>query len=154
MKTFISVLVGSALMIGAVGCDNVAKTSSDAPGNTATGTSTSSSAQSNQDTKNDATNDVRKAQIESDIRAKEQRSNITGGDTDRANGDLQSEVRGKLEANIPSSKLTVDAKDGVVTVAGTVSNQDQLAKIEPLAKQIKGVSSVVNKVTIASTKAN
>jgi hyperosmotically inducible periplasmic protein len=154
MKTFISLLVGSALMIGAVGCDNVSKTSSDAPGNTASGASASPGAKSTQDTKSDATNDVRKAQIESDIRAREQRSNVTGGDTDRANGDLQSEVSGKLEANIPSSKLTVDAKNGVVTVAGTVSNKDQLAKIEPLAKQIKGVSSVINKATVASTKAN
>jgi hyperosmotically inducible periplasmic protein len=150
MKTFISLLAGSVLMLGAVGCDNVAKTSSDAPGNT--NQTAATNGQSTQDTKNDATNDVRKAQIESDIRAKEQRNNMTGGDTDRADGDLESEVRGKLEANIPASKLTVDAKDGVVTVAGTVSNQDQLAKIEPLAKQIKGVSSVMNKATVASAK--
>jgi hyperosmotically inducible periplasmic protein len=150
MKTFISLLAGSVLMLGAVGCDNVAKTSSDAPGKNDQTAATNS--QSTQDTKKDATSDVRKAQIESDIRAKEQRNNMTGGDTKRANGDLQSEVRGKLEANIPASKLTVDAKDGVVTIGGTVSTQDQLAKIEPLAKQIKGVSSVMNKAKVASAK--
>jgi hyperosmotically inducible periplasmic protein len=148
MKTFISLLAGSVLMLGAVGCDNVAKTSSDAPGQNDQTAATNS--QSSQDTNKDATNEVRKAQIESDIRAKEQRNDITGGDTDRADGDLESEVRGKLEANIPASKLTVDAKKGVVTIGGTVSNQDQLAKIEPLAKQIKGVSSVMNKATVAS----
>jgi hyperosmotically inducible periplasmic protein len=150
MKTFISLLASSVLMIGAVGCDNVAKTSSDAPGKNDQTAATNS--QSTQDTKKDATSDVRKAQIESDIRAKEQRNDMTGGDTDRANGDLQSEVRGKLEANIPASKLTVDAKDGVVTVGGTVSTQEQLNKIEPLAKQIKGVSSVMNKAKVASVQ--
>lgn len=150
MKTFVSLLAGSMLMLGAVGCDNVAKTSSDAPGKNDQTAATNS--QSTQDTKKDATSDVRKAQIESDIRAKEQRNNMTGGDTDRANGDLQSEVRGKLEANIPASKLTVDAKDGVVTIGGTVSTQEQFDKIEPLAKQIKGVSSVMNKAKVASAK--
>jgi hyperosmotically inducible periplasmic protein len=150
MKTFISLLASGVLMIGAVGCDNVAKTSSDAPGKNDQTAATNS--QSTQDTKKDATSDVRKAQIESDIRAKEQRNDMTGGDTDRANGDLQSEVRGKLEANIPASKLTVDAKDGVVTVGGTVSTQEQLNKIEPLAKQIKGVSSVMNKAKVASVQ--
>jgi hyperosmotically inducible periplasmic protein len=149
MKTFIALLVGSTLMIGAVGCDNVSKTSSEAPANT--DKTISPSSQATKETKNDATSSTRKAQIESDIRAREQRSNITGGDTKRANGDLQSEVRGKLEANIPTGKLTVDAKDGIVTIGGTVSNKAQLDKIEPLAKQIKGVSSVVNKVKVAST---
>ena len=33
-------------------------------------------------------------------------------------------------------------QDGVVTVGGTVPNQKDLAKIEPLAKEIKGVKQV------------
>jgi hyperosmotically inducible periplasmic protein len=149
MKTLISLLVGSVLMVAAVGCDNVSRTSSEAPANT--DQTSVPNTQANQDTKNDATSDTRKAQIESDIRAREQRSNITGGDTDRDNDDLESEVRGKLEANIPTSKLIVDADDGVVKIEGTVSNKEQFDKIEPLAKQIKGVSSVMNKVKVAST---
>ena len=51
-------------------------------------------------------------------------------------------MRSKLEANIPNGNLTVAAKDGAVVVSGTVQVQNQLDKIEPLAKQIKGVSSV------------
>jgi osmotically-inducible protein OsmY len=40
-------------------------------------------------------------------------------------------------------KLTVKAKEGAVVVSGTVqTSDDQLNKIEPLAKQIKGVKSV------------
>ncbi|WP_445240908.1 BON domain-containing protein [Microcoleus vaginatus] len=71
-----------------------------------------------------------------------QRNNVTGGDAIRADGDLQSEVRSKLEVNITKGALTVDAKDGLVTVGGTVPNETDLAKIEPLAKEIKGVKQV------------
>ncbi|MEA5531046.1 BON domain-containing protein, partial [Dolichospermum sp. UHCC 0684] len=52
------------------------------------------------------------------------------------------EVRSKLEANIPSSQLTVAAKDGAIVVVGNVQNQEQLNKINSLAKEIKGVRSV------------
>jgi osmotically-inducible protein OsmY len=85
---------------------------------------------------------VRRDQLNSDIRANEQRNDATNGDMNRADGDLSSEVRSKLEANIPNGNLTVDAKDGAVVVSGTVPTQEQLDKIEPLAKEIKGVMNV------------
>lgn len=134
-------------MVTVSACSN-AKTASDAP-NSSEMAGQSPSADNTQTAQNDAQSDVRQNQLDSDIRAREQRNNITGGDADRADGDLQSEVRSKLEANIPNSQLTVDAKDGAVTVGGTVQSQDQLAKIEPLAKEIKGVSSVAINVTVA-----
>lgn len=153
MNKFIPLLLSSFVLLGAVGCENAAKTSADAPGSTSE-SPMAPNAQSAENTKDDAMSDTRKAQVESDIRAREQRNDITGGDTVRDNADLQSQVRGKLEANIPESQLTVDAKDGAVTIAGTVSNQAQLAKVEPLAMQIKGVKSVINKVAIAPAKPN
>jgi hyperosmotically inducible periplasmic protein len=153
MKKFIPLCLLSIIVLGAVGCDNAAKTSSDAPGSVKE-SPTAPDAKSAQTTKNDATSDVRKAQIESDIRANEQRNNMTGGDTSRSDKDLQSEVSGKLEANLPASQLTINSKNGAVTVTGTVVNQEQVGKIEPLAKQIKGVKSVVNKVAVAPSKTN
>jgi hyperosmotically inducible periplasmic protein len=153
MNKFIPLMLGSLVVLSAVGCENAAKTSADAPGSTSE-SPMAPNAQSAEKTKSDAMSDTRKAQVESDIRAREQRNTMTGGDADRDNKDLQSEVRGKLEANIPESQLTVDAKDGAVTIAGTVSNQVQLAKVEPLAMQIKGVKSVINKVAIAPAKPN
>ena len=89
-----------------------------------------------------------KTQANSDI-SQEQRNNVTGGDAIRADGDLQSEVRSKLEVNITKGTLTVDAKDGVVTVDVTVPNQTDLAKIEPLAKEIKGVKQVTVTAVVA-----
>lgn len=102
--------------------------------------------------KQDATSDVRRAQANSDIRAREQRNNAGGDPLKRADGDLESEVRSKLEVNLPKSKLEVKAKDGAVTVSGAVASQDQLGKIETLAKQIKGVTSVTNQAKVVPAK--
>lgn len=164
MKKLSALLLSSALLLGAVGCSNDAKTATGADsGSEATAPNTSTeaspsaspqspSAESAQDTQKDATSEVRKDQLNSDIRAREQRNNATGGDADRAEGDLASEVRSKLEANLPASKLAVDAEDGAVTVSGTVPTQEQLSKIDKLAKEIKGVKSVKVEATVAPAK--
>ena len=151
MKKFIPFLISTVLLIGTVGCENAAKTSSDAP-NTTNETTKAPDTQTAQQTQGDATSPVRKAQIESDIRAREGRNDAGGDDAQRADADLKSEVRGKLEANLPASQLAVDAKEGAITVTGTVPTQAQLSKIDPLAKQIKGVKSVTNKATVAPAK--
>lgn len=147
MNKLLLLLISGLMMVTVSACSN-AKTASDAP-NSAETTGQAPTADTTETTKGDAQSDVRKNQLESDIRAREQRNNTTGGDVDRAAGDLQSEVRSKLEANIPNGLLTVDAKDGVVTIGGTVQNQEQLAKIEPLAMEIKGVSRVIVNATVA-----
>ena len=147
MKKVISTLVGSALVLSLAAC-STAKTSADAPNSTDTNGKppTTDTAQTNQ---GDAENGVRKAQLDSDIRAREQRNDAGGDQMKRADGDLASEVRTKLEANIHPGNLAVEAEDGVVNVSGTVPTQEQFNKIEPLAKEIKGVQSVNVKATIA-----
>jgi len=141
MKQITTLILSSVLMLITAACGDVTKTSENAPSSTdkVAETPTTKTAQTNKD---DATSEVRQAQLDSDIRAREQRNDITGGDTDRANNDLASEVRSKLEANIPNGSLTVAAKDGAVVVSGTVPTLDQLDKVKPLALQIKGVKSV------------
>ncbi|MBW4658580.1 MAG: BON domain-containing protein [Drouetiella hepatica Uher 2000/2452] len=147
MKKIVPFLLSGFLMVTAAAC-STAKTTSDAP-NSTDNSGQVPTAQGAQTAQDDAQNDVRQRQLDSDIRSREQRNNATGGDADRADGDLESEVRSKLEANIPNSKLAVDAEDGAVVVSGTVQTQDQLDKIEPLAKEIKGVSSVAVKAVLA-----
>ena len=151
MKKIIPWLLGSVLMVTAAACDG-AKTTSDAP-NTTDQNGNVQDTSSAQRTQNDATSDVRKKQIESDIRAREQRNDVAGNQENRDDDDLESEVRGKLEANIPNAKLTVNSEKGAVTVAGTVPKQEQLDKITPLAKEIKGVQSVAVKATVAAPQA-
>ena len=143
---FIQPLVLSLLLTSAISACSTAKTSSSAPDSTATNATTPAATSSN--TTGDAQSDIRKKQIESDIRAREQRNNIGGDPLKRDDSDLASQVRGKLEANIPNSKLAVEAKDATVTVSGAVGNKAQLDKIKPLALQIKGVKDVMVKATV------
>lgn len=151
MKKIMPLLLGGFLLVSTAACNN-AKTTSDAP-NATDNNGQVPKAQDAKTAQDDATNDVRKKQMESDIRAREQRNDAGGDQTKRADGDLESEVRTKLEANIPNGKLVVNAKDGAVTVAGTVPTQAQLAKVEPLAKEIKGVKNVAVKATVAAPAA-
>ena len=108
----------------------------------------SPTADSAQQSENDATSEVRRRQLNSDIRAREERNNATGGDEIRADADHESEGRSTLEANLPASQLAVEAEQGAVTVSGTVPTDEQLSKIDTLAKEIKGVQSVSNKATV------
>ncbi|HEY9836363.1 MAG TPA: BON domain-containing protein, partial [Vampirovibrionales bacterium] len=52
------------------------------------------------------------------------------------------EVRSKLEANIPEGKLAVTSEEGVITVTGTVPNQQEYDSIPTLAQEIRGVKEV------------
>ncbi|MEB3216113.1 MAG: BON domain-containing protein, partial [Nostocales cyanobacterium 94392] len=122
------------------------RTSSDAP------TSVNGNvedAQNVESTKEDSQSQVRQDQLNADIRAREERNDMAGGDqADRTDADLASEVRSKLEANIPRGQLVVEAEDGIVSIAGTVPDQKEYETIEPLAKEILGVKSVNTDVKV------
>jgi osmotically-inducible protein OsmY len=152
MQKLTPILISCLLVFGVAACDNASKTSESAPNNP-NDAPQSPSAKTTDASQQDAQSEVRRKQLNEDIRAREQRNDATSGKTQRAKGDLASEVRSKLEANIPKGQLTVDAADdGTVTVGGTVTSQKELAKIEPLSKQIKGVKTVVIKATVAPPK--
>jgi hyperosmotically inducible periplasmic protein len=144
-----SLIISILLATSISACSTTSKTAESAPGSTDK-TGQTAPAGEIKTNKDDAQSDIRKKQLESDIRAREQRNQVGGNTEKRAANDLASEVRSKLEANIPKSKLTVEANDNAaVTISGSVTSQDQLSKIEPLAKQIKGVKSVIVKAVVA-----
>jgi hyperosmotically inducible periplasmic protein len=144
-----SLIISILLATSISACSTTSKTAESAPGSTDK-TGQTAPAGEIKTNKDDAQSDIRKKQLESDIRAREQRNQVGGNTDKRAATDLASEVRSKLEANIPKSKLTVEANDNAaVTIAGSVTSKDQLSKIEPLAKQIKGVKSVIVKAVVA-----
>lgn len=152
MKKLTGFLITCLLVFGAAACSDGAKTSESANNNITTVAETPNTGET-QAAKNDAQSEIRRRQLNSDIRAREERNNTDGGDTKRASGDLKSEVRSKLEANIPNGLLTIDATDdGTVTVSGTVPVAEQLQKIKPLALEIKGVKNVVVKATVEKPK--
>ena len=138
MKKLTAFLIGSTLLFGAVGCDT-ARTSGDAPDSVDGEVEEPAQVE---DTLEDATSDVRQEQLDSDIRAREQRNDVLGDQEVRDDSDIESEVRAKLEANIPRSKLTIQAQDGNVIIAGTVPSEKEYSTIEPLAQEITGVDSV------------
>lgn len=146
-------LLAGVLLFGAAACADNAKTSADAP-NTTEATPEAPEADEAQEAQEDAQSQTRRNQLNSDIRAREQRNNAfnDGAAEGRDEDSVASEVRSKLEANLPASALVVEAEDGAVTVSGTVPTQEQLDKIEPLAKEIKGVESVNVKATVAPAK--
>ena len=138
MKKLTAFLIGSTLLFGAIGCD-VARTSGDAPDSINDEVEEPAQVE---DTLEDATSEIRQEQLDSDIRAREQRNDVLGEQEVRADSDIESEVRAKLEANIPRSKLTIQAEDGNVVIAGTVPSEKEYSTIEPLAQEITGVDSV------------
>jgi hyperosmotically inducible periplasmic protein len=142
-KIFSTFLAG-VLLITASAC-NDAKTTTESPA-----PNSNNSAPITESAKTDAQSDLRAKQLEADIRAREERNKVGGNQQVRDDSDLASEVRSKLEANIPGGNLTVAAKDAVVTVSGTVPKQDQIAKIEQLGMEIKGVKSVTVKALVSS----
>lgn len=140
MKKLATLLLGSILLFSAAACDNnTAKTSADAPDSVSGSVEQPGTVE---ETKEDAASEIRQDQLNADIRAREQRNDIAGDQTERADADLASEVRSKLEANIPRAKLVIEAEEGVVSIGGTVPDQKEYDTIEPLAKEILGVKGV------------
>jgi hyperosmotically inducible periplasmic protein len=139
-------LLASLLLIATISACSEAKTSSDAPSSANASVSVSTNSPATQD---DAQSETRRKQLNADIRAREQRNDVVGNPLKRTDSDLASEVRSKLEANIPQGKLTIVAKDSQVTVSGSVANLEQLNKIKTLAMEIKGVNGVMVKAVVA-----
>ena len=146
MKKLTGLLISSFLLFGAVACDE-ARTSADAPSDIEDGAVVEDPGKV-EETLEDATSEVRQEQLSSDIRAREQRNDIIGKQEVRNDSDLESEIRAKLEANIPRAKLTVDAEDGNVAIVGTVPSEKEYESILPLAQEITGVNDVTMEVEI------
>jgi len=138
VKKILTAFVGSALALSLVACGN-ARTSADAPSDI---TGSVEDPANVEETLEDASSDVRQAQLDADIRAREQRNDVFGEEDVRADSDLESEIRAKLEANIPRSKLTVAAEDGNVMIVGSVPSEREYETIKPLAQEILGVNEV------------
>lgn len=63
--------------------------------------------------------------------------------------DVQAKITEKFAASPDVSGASATVAGGVATLTGEVSNPDAQAKAETLAKEVKGVKSVVNSLTVA-----
>ena len=146
MNKLTGFLIGGILLFGAVGCD-VSRTSADAPSDIEDGAVVENPGEV-EETLEDANSEIRQDQLSSDIRAREERNDVLGEQEVRADSDLESEIRAKLEANIPRAKLTVDAENGDVEIVGTVPSEKEYESIMPLAEEITGVNNISMEVEI------
>jgi hyperosmotically inducible periplasmic protein len=148
MKKLTPFLLGSLLLFGVAACNDVAKTSADAPNSTER-VGNVPDADSAQTTQRDANRDVRDAQIQADERVRQQRNQAAGNDAEIADGDVESLVRNRLEKQLPSGNLAVDSEEGVVTISGTVTSKADLDRIDEIAQEVQGVKSVKVNATVA-----
>jgi hyperosmotically inducible periplasmic protein len=63
---------------------------------------------------------------------------------------ITTSVKAKMAADptVPMTKISVDTKDGVVTLTGEVDNDAAKQKAESIAKGVEGVKSVKNQLTV------
>lgn len=153
MKKALSFLTTGILLLSVAACSEAKKTSSAAPDST-TEKIEVPNAREAADAKQDATSTLRRRQLNADIRAREERNNAfnSGSAQNRNDKDIASEVRSKLEANLPASALVVEAEDGNVTVTGTVPTKQQFNKIGNLVQEIKGVKNLSVRVVVGKAQ--
>ncbi|MEM7726441.1 MAG: BON domain-containing protein [Cyanobacteria bacterium P01_A01_bin.45] len=142
MKRFIPFLVSGMLVVGTFGCsDNSNESASETPSDTSANSEVlappAQEASSN---------------VEGKIEDKDKSADVPGVDAVKEPtaidglGELDSEVTKKvskaLKEKLPASNLEVNEKEGVITVSGTVSSDEELKEIEPIVSQLKGVKGV------------
>lgn len=144
MKKIIPFLVSGILMVGAVACQQDASKTSDAGTTNEAPATTAKEA-----TSKTATDTATKATNAAKGTADGAKTAATGA------GGVKTIVKNRLEEKFPGSKLSVEEKEGVLTVKGTVPDQATLKKIEPAVKEYKfqGVKSVKVEATVAGKKA-
>ena len=67
---------------------------------------------------------------------------------------IRSGVTAKLNTDMPGNTVSVDSKDGVVTLNGEVKTPEDKTKAEQSAKGVTGVKSVTNNIRIAFNAAD
>jgi hyperosmotically inducible protein len=75
---------------------------------------------------------------------------LTAAKPPLTDGEISTKVQLKLaeDTSVKGGGLSVDVKDGVVTLGGKVENPNQKSKAERLAKKVAGVKSVVNNIVV------
>jgi hyperosmotically inducible periplasmic protein len=152
MKKIIPFLVSGILMVGAVACQQDASKTSDA------GTTNEAPANTAKEATSKTADNAKTAITDTATKATDAAKTTTGGAKTaltNATGGVKTIVKNRLEEKFPGSKLSVEEKEGVLTVKGTVPDQATLKKIEPAVKEYKfqGVKTVKVEATVAGNKA-
>src|SRR5512140_2283708 len=70
----------------------------------------------------------------------------------RSDAQIASDVQSKVlsDPNVPSRQISVQAQNGVVTLAGSVTSDQERAAAANAAGQVEGVKTVVNNLQVAA----
>ncbi|MGD1095038.1 MAG: BON domain-containing protein [Bryobacteraceae bacterium] len=68
----------------------------------------------------------------------------------RADEDMVRDIRQswKLDSEVPDDRISVEVRDGVATLEGTVDRRSQKEAAEFNAKRVKGVRGVTNRIEL------
>lgn len=149
MKKIIPFLVSGILMVGAVACQQDASKTSDA------GTTNEAPATTAKEATSRTADNAKTAATNTATKTTNAAKGAESGAKTAGAGGVKTIVKNRLEEKFPGSKLSVEEKNGVLTVKGTVPDQATLKKIEPAVKEYKfqGVKSVKVEATVAAKKA-
>ena len=161
MKRLTTLLAALALAALAVACGgtenrtttNTTMNTSNATVNTNANTNTNTNANRGAYNANISQEDYERDKETFTQKAKDAGDKIGAGLTD---GWLWVKTRGALLAadDLEESGINVDVNDGVITLRGTVPNQDQVKKADAAAKGVGGSKGVQNQLKVGATDAN
>ena len=175
MKKFAAVVASAAVAVLAAGCSETT-TTTNANGNrntavvlnnignanTAGITTTNANANVNANANNNANDNLSRADYEKDRTRYDKEARDMAKSAGRTIGQgaedawLWTKTRAALAAadDLRDSTINVDVENGVITLTGNVSSNDQVKKADSIAKGIEGKKSVQNKLKVAAGGAN
>jgi hypothetical protein len=143
MKKVITLVVTGFLLVGAFGCEEATKNTSEMPKNT------NETVQTSDKTTKSIPKTTAIPTPTTDIKAKPE---IQKTPLAKLESDLKTAVISKLTAGLPGNKLEVQNQDGEIIIKGIASSQQELQKAEQLVKEVKGVKSVTIEAQVKSPK--
>ncbi len=156
-----AVIAIAALLLGTVGCSETATNTNtntnrvaNANANTAVVVNNNNNAVARADD-DDWDPDITRGDFDKDRGNYERRAKESGSTVGQGADDLWiwTKTRASLLGadDLRDSTINVDVENNVVTLKGTVANAAQKTKAEQTAKQIEGVKSVRNQLTVSAT---
>ncbi|MEM7555089.1 MAG: BON domain-containing protein [Cyanobacteria bacterium P01_A01_bin.84] len=157
MKKFIPFLVSGMLVVGTFGCSGTNESASETPSDTTTNSevvppSAQEASSSVEDKNKPAAVPGTDAVKDTAIDPATDPAAVDGAEV-TGNKLVTNEVSKALKEKLPASNLEVTEKEGVITVSGTVSSEEEQKEIEPIVNQLKGVKGVNIDVKVESAPA-
>ncbi|NEO23598.1 MULTISPECIES: BON domain-containing protein [unclassified Moorena] len=147
MNKLMPILLGGVILFGAAACDE-AKTS-DEPSYSIDQNDEELVTLRSEGNQGDAMVQETRKEIEVNFGTTQEPNQALGNLENLDEDDqLASLVLNNLETKLPNTQLEVEAAEGMVTISGKVSSDDQLSQIAPLAIQVEGVQSVDVQATV------